>query len=116
MKDHPIFVEFRQLALNIRFSPEFESLRFLYAVGVNTDAVSEINEGAWELHGEAWDLLRMSEASQTTVYGSVVMTDVIEAMECAYNASKGDIDPMLDLMLNGATDGELHHTAEMFLF
>lgn len=41
------------------------------------------------------------------------MTDVIDALMCAYNATNGDIDPMLDLMLNGAHDGTLHREPEL---
>lgn len=113
MKDHPIILEFRQLALNVRFSPEFEKLKDQYAEFMLTDTVHNITEGAWGLQDEAWELLRMSDASQETVYGSVVMTDVIDGLWCAYNATNGDIDPMLDLMLNGAHDGNLHREPEI---
>jgi len=81
-----------------------------------TDTVHNTTEEAWGLHVEAWELLRMSDASKQTVYGSVVMTDVIDALWTAYNATNGDIDPMLDLMLNGANDGTLHTTPEATLF
>lgn len=112
MIDLPMFKHWRQLALNLRFSEEFEALNTEFMTATNDTRWRAIVGEAREVREGVHTVIRMSQNSKRIFWDSTMMSDVTILVDAAFAASEGNIDQLVDIFVNGNTDGTLHRNPE----
>lgn len=108
MSQLPMVKNFRQHALNVAFSHEFKALEKDFKTVVTEEHVAGLVNEYQELLSETKSLPRISADTKAMIEASPAVVEALTAVDITMNALKtGDLEPTLDYLINGESDGTL---------
>lgn len=113
MKDLPLVKNFRQHALNVRFSHEFKALEKDFKTVTQDENFKEYVTliEAWETKMQ--DAIGLSDEDKAMVEESFIVKEVMMWVDMENAALKtGNLNPILNYMIHGKTDGNLSPTVK----
>lgn len=108
IKDLPLVKDWRQHVLNVRFSKEFKALEGDYKTAMNNTQVKSLVTDYGEFITAMKATPTMDDATKEMLEGSFVVKEVFQDVDIVMESMKtGNLEPIIDYMVNGETDGTL---------
>jgi len=111
MKDLPLVKNFRQHALNVRFSHEFKALEKDFKTVTQDEGFKEYVTLLEAYEAKLVDAVGLSDEDKAMVEESFMVKEVMMWVDMENEALKtGNLNPILNYMIHGKTDGDLSPT------